>query len=270
MLWQDATDLLRALVETPLFGLVTDVDGTISPIVAVPEEARVTARNRNLLQALGEELPLVAVISGRAAADVHARVGLPHILYIGNHGFEQWLMERAEAEAVPEVAAYRPALEQALQALRPRLIPGMRLEDKAWTLSLHYRQTDDPDAVAQLYRPVLRQIADDYNLTLTEGRKVFELRPPIEINKGSALRALATRYELEALLFIGDDTTDVDAFQAARAMRAGGECNAYGVGVLSDSTPEPVVDNADLFAEGVLGVESLLSWLLNTRRASST
>ncbi|HQE17905.1 MAG TPA: trehalose-phosphatase, partial [Aggregatilineales bacterium] len=87
MLWQDATDILRSLVQTPQFGLITDVDGTISPIVPDPDEARVTAQNRRLLEELGKLLPLVAVISGRAAADVQARVGLPHVLYVGNHGF---------------------------------------------------------------------------------------------------------------------------------------------------------------------------------------
>lgn len=270
MLWQDAADTLRTLVTTPRFGLVTDVDGTISPIVLNPDDARVTARNRELLEALGLELPLVAVISGRTAADVHTRVGLPHVRYIGNHGFEQWSTERNEAEAVSEVALFRPALEQALQALRPLLIPGMRLEDKLWTLSLHYRQTDDPLRAEVEYRPILQNIARQHGLTLSQGRKVFELRPPIQVNKGTALRGLVTLHELEAALFIGDDTTDVDAFQAARALRSESLCQIYGVGVLSDSTPEPVRENADWFVEGVVGVEALLAWLLETRRASST
>lgn len=270
MLWQDATDTLRSLVETPRFGLVTDVDGTISPIVDNPDDARVTSRNRALLEQLGQELPLVAVISGRAAADVHDRVGLPHVLYIGNHGFEQWAIERAEPEAVPEVAVFRPALEKAIDALRPKLIPGMRLEDKAWTLSLHYRQTDDPDVVAETYRPIVEQVVDEFGLVLSEGRKVFELRPPIHINKGTALSTLAAEYELDALMFVGDDTTDVDAFVEARHMREEDRCRAYGVGVLSSSTPDPVLENADVLVEGVLGVESLFDWLLTVRKASST
>lgn len=270
MFWQDATDTLRRLVETPRFGLITDVDGTISPIVANPDDARVTVRSRELLEKLGQELPLVAVISGRAAADVQTRVGLPHVLYIGNHGLEKWVVDRAEAEAVPEVAVYRPALENAIEALRPQLLPGMRLEDKAWTLSLHYRQTADPSAAALEYRPIVTRVAIENGLKVSEGRMVFELRPPIEINKGTALSTLATNYELDAVLFIGDDTTDVDAFIEAQTMRAQGDCQAYAVGVLSDSTPEPVRENADLFVEGVLGVESLFAWLLAARRASST
>lgn len=270
MLWQDANDTLKALAKTPRFGLVTDVDGTISPIVPNPDDARVTARSRALLEQLGQELPLVAVISGRAAADVHDRVGLPHVLYIGNHGFEQWAIERAEPEAVPEVAVFRPALEKAIDALRPKLIPGMRLEDKAWTLSLHYRQTADPDTAAATYRPIVQQIANELGLVMSEGRKVFELRPPIHINKGTAFSTLATEYELAAALFIGDDTTDVDAFVEARHMRAEGRCRAYGVGVLSPSTPDSVLENADVLAEGVLGVEALFDWLLTARRASST
>lgn len=270
MLWQDATETLQSLVETPQFGLITDVDGTISPIVADPDEARVTAQNRRLLEELGQLLPLVAVISGRAAADIHTRVGLPHVLYIGNHGFEQWVVERAEAEAVPEVAVFRPALEEAIRALRPLLVPGMRLEDKAWTLSLHYRQTVDPDVIELEYRPLVQRIAGDCGLVFYEGRKVFELRPPVEVNKGTAVRALTVNYNLDAALFLGDDTTDVDAFVELRRLRAQKLCRAYAVGVLSDSTPEPVLDNSDFVVEGVLGVESLFAWLLRARRASST
>ncbi|HOA23138.1 MAG TPA: trehalose-phosphatase [Aggregatilineales bacterium] len=270
MLWQDATDILRSLVQTPQFGLITDVDGTISPIVPDPDEARVTAQNRRLLEELGKLLPLVAVISGRAAADVQARVGLPHVLYVGNHGFERWVTERAEAEVVPEVAIFRPALEEAIRALRPLLIPGMRLEDKAWTLSLHYRQTADPPTVAMEFRPLVERIAGECGLVLYEGRMVFELRPPVKVNKGTAVRAMVRNYKLDAALFLGDDMTDVDAFVALRELREQNLCRAYGVGVLSVATPEPVLDNSDFVVDGVVGVETLFGWLLNARKASST
>ena len=96
------------------------------------------------------------------------------------------------------------------------------------------------------------------------------MRPPVEIDKGSAFRDLVGQHDLEAALFIGDDTTDAAALRMARRLRAEGRCYAVGVGVESDSTPAAVLDSADVFAEGVAGVEALLAWLVEARMASST
>jgi trehalose 6-phosphate phosphatase len=269
MQWQDARQTLRALVETPRFGLVTDVDGTISPIVDDPAAAQVTPRAKDLLTALCDTLPLVAVISGRAPDDVRQRVGVEGIVYVGNHGFERW--EDGGVKLMPEAAAFRPRLDAAIRALRPHLAPGMELEDKGATISIHYRRAVDPAAAARDFRPLAVDAAETGGLTFSEGRMVFELRPPLDVNKGTAFRGLVAEYDLDAALYLGDDVTDVDALTAAREMRAGGVCNAYGAGVLSEGTPEAVADSADFtIPSGVPGVESLLSWLLMARRASST
>ncbi|GIV80847.1 MAG: hypothetical protein KatS3mg051_0201 [Anaerolineae bacterium] len=172
-------------------GLVTDVDGTISPIVADPDAAQVTPRNRALLQALAECLPLVAVISGRAVDDVRARVGISDLVYIGNHGLEWAIADRTEAP--PEAQAHRPALQAALQAARRFRVPGLYLEDKGVTVSIHYRQCPDPDAVAAQLEPLLADIAAAQGLRLFAGRRVFELRPPLAIDKGVAFARLVER-----------------------------------------------------------------------------
>lgn len=269
MHWQDATETLRRLAETPRFGLVTDVDGTISPIVDDPATARVTPRAKELLAALSGALPLVAVISGRTPGDVRARVGVEGVIYIGNHGFERW--EDGGIRLMPDAAAFRPRLDAAVRALRPHLAPGMELEDKGATVSVHYRRVVDPETAARDFRPLAIRIAGDHGLTFSEGRMVFELRPPLDVNKGTAFRGLVAEYDLAAALYLGDDVTDVDALRAARALRAAGTCDAYGVGVLSEGTPEAVVDSADFTVpSGVSGVESLLSWLMMARSASST
>ena len=80
MYWENAKNELLEAINKPRFGLITDVDGTISPIVDVPDEARVTPRNLELLADLGTKLTLTAVISGRSASDIHQRVGLPGAL----------------------------------------------------------------------------------------------------------------------------------------------------------------------------------------------
>jgi trehalose 6-phosphate phosphatase len=266
MHWQDARSTsLQRLLDAARPGVITDVDGTISPIVAHPDAAQVTPRSRDLLRDLHAHLALVAVISGRAVADVQARVNLPELVYVGNHGLEWWI--DGQVQLAPEAAAHRPALEAALDAVRALQVPGMIVEDKGATLSVHYRQTSDPDTVAATFTPILQRIADERGLKLFQGRLVFEVRPPIQVNKGSAFSDLITYYHLDAAIYLGDDTTDVDALIMARRLRESGACYALGLGVTADETPPAVLDHADLLADGVQDVEAFLAWLLS---ASST
>ncbi len=252
----------------PRLGLVTDVDGTISPIVDQPDAAQVTPRAKTLLTALAGRLTLVAAVSGRAAADVQARVGLPGLVYVGNHGLERWADGRVEA--VSEVAAYQDALHAALVALRALTMPGLFVEDKGVTLSVHYRQTAQPEQAAARLRPTVAAIANEAGLRLVEGRMVFELRPPLEVDKGSAFRSLVAQYALDGAVYLGDDTTDADALRAARSLRNSGACYALGLGVVSDDTPAVVAASADLLLDGIHDVEDFLAWLLSERMVSSS
>jgi trehalose 6-phosphate phosphatase len=269
MYWRDAiSSMLRALVEKSRLGLITDMDGTISPIVEEPDAARITPRSRELLQALQTRLALVAVVSGRAAADIRDRVGLPGLVYVGNHGMERWNGDHIETS--PEAAAFRPALESAMAAVRAQLAPGMRIEDKGVTLSIHYRQTADPETAAAQFRPLIETISARSGLRCFQGRMVFELRPPLDVNKGTIFSNLVTEYALDAAVYLGDDTTDADALIMARQMRQQGQCYSLGIGVESEDMPVVVRENADLLAAGVDDVESLLVWLFEARSASST
>ncbi len=269
MHWKEAIPtLLTTLVGQPRLGLITDVDGTISPIVSDPDAAQVTTRCRDVLGALVPQITLVAAISGRAVADVRDRVGLPGMVYIGNHGLEWWAA--GTIQLAPGAAAARSALEAALNEARHHLVPGVSIEDKGVTASIHYRQAADPPSAAAALLPELRRIAAAHHLRLFQGRMVFELRPPIDINKGSALLRLVSEHRLEGALYLGDDTTDIDALRAARQLRHDGTCFALGVGVESSGTPTALRENADLMAFGIQDVESLLTWLLNARMASSS
>jgi trehalose 6-phosphate phosphatase len=253
-------------------GLVTDVDGTISPIVDQPDAARVTERSRELLAALANRLALAAVISGRAAGDVRDRVGLAQVVYVGNHGMERWADGRTDSP--PEVQVHRPALEAVRDALEADLLPGMHVEDKIATLSLHYRQAADPDAAYARFKAIVPEVAAEHGLRAFEGRMIFEVRPPVDVNKGTAFGALVREYQLGAALYIGDDTTDVDAMATARRLREEGKCLAYGIGVRADETPAAVLETADYVVDGVAGVESflaaVLSSVLKASSASST
>ena len=266
--WHNATEtLLRPLTRPGRIGLLTDMDGTLSPIAATPGTARITPSSRDHLAALHERLALVAVISGRAVTDLIERVGLSQLVYVGNHGLETWV--DAQVQIAPEALQYRPALEAALREARETLLPGMRAEDKGATLSVHYRQAADPTA-AQALGPVMASIAAAHGLRLFEGRMVFELRPPLAIDKGSAFAGLVAAHQLDAAVYLGDDTTDADALRMARTLRETGRCHAVGIGVESADMPAIVQESADLLASGVAGVESFLAWLLMAASASST
>lgn len=269
MYWRDAlSTLLSPLIAKHPLGLFTDMDGTISPIVDKPDEAKITSRNRDLLQSLFSQLALVAVVSGRAADDVRHRVDLPNLTYVGNHGLERWV--NGEMVLAPAVAQYRPQIELALHDLQEHRLPGMMIEDKGATLSVHYRQTDNPQTVATQFRPVVKSVVRKHELRLFEGRMIFELRPPVEMNKGTVLRNLINEHHLEAAVYIGDDTTDVDALRMARQLREAGDCYTIGIGVQSPDMPDSVRDAADVMVSDVADVEAFLAWLLKACSASST
>ena len=269
MHWQTATTtLLQSLTSHDRLGLVTDVDGTISQIVDQPDAAQITPRSRDLLRALHGQLALVAVVSGRGVADVRRMVGLPELAYIGNHGLEWW--RDGQVSVAPNAQAFRPALEAAIHALHAHTVPGMIVEDKIATISVHYRQTADPTATAAALAPVLEQIAAEQQLSLFQGRMIFELRPPVDTNKGSAFRQLVEQHDLGAAIYIGDDTTDVDALRMARELRDTAQCYALGLGVESEHMPAAVREHADLLIAGVHDVEAFLAWLLSAASASST
>jgi trehalose 6-phosphate phosphatase len=269
MHWQAAqSTLLRPLLEPGRLGLITDMDGTVSHIVEHPDAAKITPRCRALLDALQEHLALVAVISGRAVVDLRQRVGLPGLVYVGNHGLERWRDDRVEL--APAAATFRPALKAAVEQVKPRQVPGLQIEDKGATVSIHYRRTADPPTTAAVLEPFLRDLAAQHNLNLFQGRMVFELRPPVTVDKGSAFTDLTTQYRLDAAVYLGDDTTDIDALQAARRLRESGACYALGLGVDAAETPDEVRANADLLLAGVQDVESFLDWLLRAVSASST
>ena len=252
----------------PRIGIITDVDGTVSPIVSQPDAATVTPRNRELLIKLQKKLALVAVVSGRAAADVHERVGIPELVYVGNHGLERWIGDGVD---IPEtVQQFRPQMESVRDLLRERTLPGMLVEDKIATLSVHYRNAENPEVAASLFQPIIHAISEKHGLRVHEGRMIFEVRPPLDINKGTAFRALVEDYQLNTALYLGDDVTDVDALNMARHLREIGVCYGVAIGVESadGDTPPSVCQASDFLVDGVTGVEAFFDWFLKALSAS--
>jgi trehalose 6-phosphate phosphatase len=240
--------------------VLLDLDGTLAPIVARPEDARPLPGVPEALEALRDSYGLVGFVSGRALADLVARVGVDGLAYAGNHGMELRGPDGAPRLA-EEAAAHLPAI-RALAANFPpeRLDPhGLRLEDKGATLSFHYRTAPDRAAARAALAELVVPAARAAGLAPTEGRMVLEVRPPVRLDKGTAVRALLEGRGLRAACFVGDDRTDADAWRALRELRAEGALDVAVAVVARSAELDPAVRaEADVEVDGPAGARDLL------------
>jgi len=252
-------DALSPLLEARRLGLITDFDGTISPIATRPEGAAVSPAARAALTALAQRLPLVGAMSGRALFDLRAKLDLPELLYIGSHGLIWWY--QGADEVPPEALPYIEHAKRAEIELGPLLEhPGIRFEDKGVGLAVHYRNSPDQAAARATIVAAIDRSPAARHFELREGIRVIELFPRIKVNKGVALRRVVERFGLDGMLFLGDDLTDVDAMYAAAQLR-GGDCRTATVAVRHAESPAIAAEAADWIVEGVPGAERVLTWL---------
>ncbi len=252
-----AWELLRAWSEAPgSSAILTDIDGTLAPIVPTPDMSEVPAELKELLGRLSERYLLVAGISGRKTEDAFDLVGLDGVVYFGNHGFE--ILRGGEVEVVPEATQYLEKVEELEKRSREELEPlGAFVEEKGITASVHYRNA--PPEVGERSVEFVRREGERLGLRITVGRGVVEARPPIRADKGTAVRTLVEEYQPERAMFIGDDTTDLDAFRELEELREEGVlAEMLRVGVASDEGPPELRSEADLVVEGVEGVGEVL------------
>jgi trehalose-phosphatase len=200
--------------------IMLDVDGTLSPIAPRPQDATVPQATRRAVATLAARPGVhVAIVSGRGAADARRLVSVGNIWVIGNHGLEV-VGPQGESEIVPQAEEFRTPMAQASRRIAASLthVTGVTLEDKVWSLSVHYRLADP--AVVPRLRASLAAVAEQYGLRMTEGKGVLELRPPVDHDKGTAVLALARRLgglvPGTSVIFAGDDVTDEDAFRTLR------------------------------------------------------
>ncbi|MEL7235153.1 MAG: trehalose-phosphatase, partial [Chloroflexota bacterium] len=188
MHWTEAKDtLLKPFINGKRIGVISDVDGTLSPIVDNPADATIHQPSKDTLTAmLDMDRVLLAFISGRGAKDIFDRVDIKGPIYVGNHGMEQYTGGTLQVNA--RVTAYRAKLEELLTAAESLMVEGMEIEDKGPTASVHYRRTANPEQAAAALKPKLTDLASQHGIDLHSGKMVFELRPPLEINKGTAFK----------------------------------------------------------------------------------
>jgi trehalose 6-phosphate phosphatase len=255
-------ELLRAWSEAPdSAAIFTDIDGTLAPIVPTPDMAEVPKELRDLLRRLSEKYLLVAGISGRKTEDALDLVGLADVVYFGNHGFE--ILRDGEVEVVPEALPYLEKVQELEKKAHEELDPlGAFVEDKGITASVHYRNV--PPEVGERCVEFVRREGERLGLRITVGRGVVEARPPIRADKGTAVRTLLEEYGPEKAMFIGDDTTDLDAFRELEKLREEGSLKEIQrVGVTSEEGPPEITSEADIVVDGVDGVGKVLRALLD-------
>jgi trehalose 6-phosphate phosphatase len=218
-------DVLSGLVVDPASAAIfLDVDGTLAPIVARPELAAVPDETRAEVARLAKAYALVACVSGRTGAEARRLVGVDGVVYVGVHGLE----------LAPEAERWRPALREFAETEWPWL------EDKGLTVAFHWREAPDDDAACAELEEVAER-AQAAGLRPRWGRKVLELRPPVDADKGTAVRSLLERNGLRKALYAGDDTTDLDAFRGLD------ECEvAVRVAVASPEAPPELSEAADV------------------------
>jgi trehalose 6-phosphate phosphatase len=257
-------ETLRPITDVPRESAVfCDIDGTLAPIVERAEDAKVPESASRLLAAIARRYASVACVSGRSAAEARRLVGVGGIAYAGMHGVELLWPGSSRPELNPNVADWtdrvrafaREADSRELRTLR------VRIEDKGPISAFHWRAARDQEAARERVEQIAEH-AEDAGFYVHWGRKVLEIRPPVPIDKGQAVRALVARHPVSAALYAGDDATDLDAFEALDALVSEGRLGkAVRLGLESDEGPAEIVERADLVVDGVAGFRTVLQAL---------
>lgn len=198
--------------------LAFDFDGTLAPIVADPASARMSAATSHVLSMMCE-YATVAVISGRGAADVRARVPAEIPIALGNHGIDGWGDSGVELDAAVDLehlrslcASWQSQLEEAFAKTG---LPGrgIVLENKGATLAVHYRLARNRDDTAARLFELIGALQPAPRVL--SGKFVYDLLAIDAMDKGTAIERLAERVRADSVLFVGDDEPDEAIFRAA-------------------------------------------------------
>ncbi|RRS30021.1 MAG: beta-phosphoglucomutase [Epsilonproteobacteria bacterium (ex Lamellibrachia satsuma)] len=205
--------------------LFLDYDGTLTPIVAHPKDAHLSEAMRNMLIKLSNQCTL-AVISGRGLNDIKSRVGIKGIYYAGSHGYEiEGPSIKMEYEDALEFVEIFDVLEEELTRLLAK-VEGALVERKKFSIALHYRNVSKSE-VGLVEKAADEAVRKYPKIRKNYGKKVYELQPDLEWNKGKALEWLMETLHIEKkgskIFYMGDDITDEDAFSAIKT---------YGIGIL--------------------------------------
>ncbi|MFH1032041.1 MAG: trehalose-phosphatase [Chloroflexota bacterium] len=265
--WQDISQQLK---DAKHILLLIDYDGTLTPIVGRPEMADLADNVRQLLESLKRRHGLtLSVISGRALKDIKSKVKMHGIIYAGNHGLE---IEGPGINYIhPVVNEIRPVLDVISTVLKRTLgnIEGIIVEDKGLSLSVHYRLVAEEkiEEVKEIFERVISGAKISGKVRITTGKKVYEVRPAVDWDKGKAVKLLMKRCRKGGInsglvpIYLGDDLTDEDAFKAIDDYGKGisvfvGEANQETAAGYSLESPAQVITFLEMLLDSRLGGEA--------------
>lgn len=250
-------EILARVKEAKRVALMFDFDGVLAPLVPDYRDATVSPHTKMLLRALARVFS-VAVISGRELGDVEKRVGISNIFYGGNHGLEWKIGKRTFHAPLP--AAPRKALQKVRKEISKltKEFPGLFLEDKKLTISVHYRTVDPrlQAIVVKELETIVKPSIKSGALRIVGGHKVLNIRPATKLHKGTVALRMLKSVRGALPIFIGDDVTDEDAF---RSLSKG---ITIRVGNTKESAAHYYVDsqkNVDAFLEALLKIKANMS-----------
>lgn len=214
-------DIIHQLKNSRHVLFLTDYDGTLTDIVERPEDAHLSDEMRNLLQGLSHQSHFtVGVISGRGLKDIRNKVQIKNIIYAGNHGFEitgpgiDFINPGAE-----EMKSLLCIIQQTLTETLGK-IKGIIIENKGLTLAIHYRMVEQNNIkiIDDTINNIIKKIGSSGKIKMNIGKKVYEIKPDVDWDKGQAIRLLMQKYDngdqnnVLFPVYLGDDSTDEDAF----------------------------------------------------------
>ncbi len=253
-------DLIEQVLRRFSFGLITDVDGTISQTAPTPQEAKVSPLCRYYLSLLCNHLTLVAAISGRPVAEVKHMININGLVYIGNHGLERW--SEGHSEFTKDAQDYSGVIKAVVKELTPLLsIEGISIQDKGITATIHYRLCPDPQSAKKDILTAVEGLPQAGRLRIIQEKMAIDLLPPVEVNKGTVILDLIQEYNLQGGIYLGDDLTDFDAFRAIRAASCNLNFQGFAIGITSQEMPPQLVAEVDFTLNRVSDVERFLKWM---------
>ena len=255
----DHLDYFSRILSAGRVGMFSDFDGTLTPLFDDPRNTTLSPAIRDTLSELSKRVEIVAVVSGRDMEFLREVIGLDSVTYVGNHGLEVWKTEDEQQER--HVQLPDGLLEDIQKGVRRIAVTGLSVENKGLSIAVHYRNASDPTAARSALSQMLKSLAADHGLEIREGKMVLEIGPGAGVNKGTAVDRLAREFGLMGAIFLGDDVTDCDAFDAVHRLIGERDLEGAAVAVVDEETPEAVLRKADYCLSGSEEVEEFLRWM---------
>lgn len=244
-------------------GIFMDFDGTLSQIVLIPSDARPVEGAREVLARLAQRFAVAAIVSGRSAGDLLEWLG-PDIEIWGVHGAET--VFEGEVVLSPRAEPHRELMARVLSDARRKVdelgMDGLLVENKTTMVNLHYRAAGNVERARDLLDGIASELTKQHGLHRATGRLTFELRAPERFSKEDVVLARAREAQLEGVLFVGDDTVDIPAFEALDVLASEGVATVR-VAVASPEAPPELLERADMVVPGPVGTVRMLESLVN-------